>query len=127
MRIAIPTNSPGGLESTVSDHFGECDKFTIVDLNPEESIIEDIKVSIIENKDHLNCGSLILRLQKLKVDLIIINKIGKRPIQIIQEENIPIYASQGTVREVIHCFYQDHLQAIKNSNICPGTNSCQIQ
>jgi predicted Fe-Mo cluster-binding NifX family protein len=31
MRIAVPSEQPGGLESAISAHFGHCPCFTIVD------------------------------------------------------------------------------------------------
>lgn len=38
MRIAIPTNSPGGLDADRSDHFGHCDIFAMVDIDEKMQI-----------------------------------------------------------------------------------------
>lgn len=38
MRIAIPTNNPGGMEAARSDHFGHCDVFTLVDVDAENNV-----------------------------------------------------------------------------------------
>ena len=38
MRIAIPTNNPGGMEATRSEHFGHCDVFTLVEVDAENNI-----------------------------------------------------------------------------------------
>ena len=46
MRIAIPTNNPGGLEASRSDHFGHCEVFTIVSLAADKSI-EKVSRSMI--------------------------------------------------------------------------------
>lgn len=32
VKIAVPTNNPGGMAATRSDHFGHCDLFTVIDL-----------------------------------------------------------------------------------------------
>ena len=36
MRIAVPTDAPGGLDGKRSDHFGHCDVFTLVDIVDEK-------------------------------------------------------------------------------------------
>ena len=33
MKIAIPTNAPGGIEGARSGHFGHCDVFTVVEVS----------------------------------------------------------------------------------------------
>ena len=42
MKIAIPTFSPGGLDSTINPHFGKCDTVTFVTV--EENAIEETNV-----------------------------------------------------------------------------------
>lgn len=32
MRVAVPTNNPGGLQGVRSDHFGHCDLFAFLDV-----------------------------------------------------------------------------------------------
>jgi predicted Fe-Mo cluster-binding NifX family protein len=56
MRIAIPTNSPGGLDSERSDHFGHCDIFTLVDIDEKHEIKD---VAIIQNGDHEAGGCMV--------------------------------------------------------------------
>lgn len=46
MKIAIPSNSPGGLEADRSDHFGHCDVFTIVDLDAEKNSIKTVAEAV---------------------------------------------------------------------------------
>ena len=36
MLIAIPSEAPGGLDSTISEHFGHCGAFTIVEVEDGE-------------------------------------------------------------------------------------------
>lgn len=53
IRIAIPTNSPGGFEAERSDHFGHCDIFTLLDVDDSKEIKN---VTTIQNSDHEASG-----------------------------------------------------------------------
>lgn len=35
VKIAIPSDQPGGLEARVSEHFGHCDLYTIVEVDAD--------------------------------------------------------------------------------------------
>ena len=120
MRIAIPCNHPGGLEAKISHHFGECDSFTVVELEKENPTIEGCKVQLIENRDHLLCGTVILRLRKAGIDTIIINKIGEQALKLVEDEGIPIYAGSGTPQQAIQDFIADRLKKVTLENICYG-------
>ena len=48
MLIAVPSEAPGGLDSTISEHFGHCGAFTIVSIANGEIG----EVSILENSGH---------------------------------------------------------------------------
>ena len=120
MYIASPCNAPGGLEAEVSNHFGECDVFTVIDIDTKNPNLDEANVKLIENPDHLNCGMVILRLQKAGIDVIILNKLGYDALQIIQKENIPLYAGKGTVQEVLKQFLKNQLQEVTAANLCEG-------
>ncbi len=120
MYIAIPCNSPGGLEALVSNHFGECDLFTVVDIDPKTPDINESNVQLIDNPDHLNCGMVILRLKKVGAEAIILNKIGRTALEILQKENIPLYAGHGIVQDVLKQFTANQLQEVSDANICAG-------
>ena len=54
MLIAVPSDAPGGLDSTISEHFGHCGAFTIIE-------VEDGKlgeVVILENGGHEHGGCM---------------------------------------------------------------------
>jgi predicted Fe-Mo cluster-binding NifX family protein len=121
MRLTIPCNSPGGLRSEVSKHFGECDVFTIIEIDPSDTQLISLRVDLLENKDHLNCGSLIFRLKSIGTDAVIVSRISDRPFELLQKENISIYAGEGIVRNVIERFCKNNLFELTQANICPGT------
>ena len=121
MYIAIPCNAPGGLEAEVSNHFGECDVFTVIDIDTKNPNFDESNVKLIENPDHLNCGMVILRLQKAGTNVIILNKLGHSALQILQKEDIPLYAGTGTVQEVLKQFLKNQLQKVTAAaNLCEG-------
>ena len=122
MRIAIPCNFPGGLEAEISEHFGECEIFTFIDIDPKRPIEGNLKIHLMENSNHLNCGTLLLRLKKAGIDMIIVKKIGKDALEIIKKEQVPIYSGNGTVLKIIDDFQKNQLGKLTQSNICNGKN-----
>ena len=124
MRIAIPCNSPGGLEANVSDHFGECDIFTIIDTDLKGPIEANANVHLMENDTHLNCGILFLRLKKAGIDLLLIKQLGKKALQIIQNEQFPTYVGNGTVLQILDDFRKNKLKEVSQFNVCPGKGDC---
>ncbi len=121
MRLTIPCNSPGGLKSEISKHFGECDVFTVIEIEPPDIQLNALKVDLLENKDHLNCGSLIFRLKSIGTDAVIVNRISDRPFELLQKENIPIYWGEGIVQNIIEEFCKNNLSQITQANLCQGT------
>ncbi len=119
-RIVIPTEFPGGLKAKISNHFGECDIFTLIEIDPKEYPLKPPKVRLIKSGNHLNCGILILRLKKAGTNIIIVNKIGLNALEIIKKEHIPIFAGKGTVLHVIENFCSNQLKQISKTNICLG-------
>lgn len=120
MKIAIPTEYPGGLEAKISNHFGECDVFTVVEIDPKQTDFKNTKVILIKSRNHLNCGALLLRLRKAGTNVIIVKKIGSNALEIIELEKIPIYAADGTVLQVLDKFRSNQLDQISKANICLG-------
>jgi predicted Fe-Mo cluster-binding NifX family protein len=61
LRLAVPSNNPGGLEAGRSDHFGHCDLFTLVDIR-DNKIVE---VETVSNQEH-GAGGCMVPVQFLK-------------------------------------------------------------
>ena len=120
MNIAIPCNAPGGLEAEVSNHFGECDIFTVINLDIKNPQFDESNVKLIENPGHLNCGMVILRLQKVGTDVIILNQLGHNALHILQKENIPLFVGSGTVQQVLKQFVKNELHKVTAANLCEG-------
>jgi predicted Fe-Mo cluster-binding NifX family protein len=100
MKVAIPSNAPGGLEATISPHFGRCDVFTIVEI-VEGKIVD---VNIIENRAaHFGYSMTPAELLASSgVDAIIAQGMGPKAMQLFAQSGIAVYmTSATTVREAV--------------------------
>jgi predicted Fe-Mo cluster-binding NifX family protein len=128
MRVAIPTNNPGGLEAGRSDHFGHCDAFTIVTLSPENKIEQ---VEILANGGH-EAGGCLVPVQLLStagVEAIVVGGMGARPMQGFAGAGIKVYfANRETVPDVttvIEHFCLGKLPLMHPEQVCQGSGNCQ--
>ena len=99
LRLAVPSDNPGGLEAQRSDHFGHCDLFTIIDI--KDSAISN--VSSVSNKEHKAGGCMVpvALLRDQGVDAIVVGGIGARPLQGFNEVGISVYfADRNNVQNV---------------------------
>ena len=55
MLVAIPTQSPGGLDASISDHFGHCDSFTLIELSADG---QPGTVRVLPNQGHEHGGCM---------------------------------------------------------------------
>jgi len=94
MKVAIPSNAPGGLEATVSPHFGRCDVFTIVEI--EEGKI--VGVNIMENQAaHFGYSMTAAELLASSgVDAIITQGMGPKAMQLFAQSGIAVYMTSAT-------------------------------
>ena len=54
MKIAIPSEEPGGMKAAVSAHFGHCAAFTLVDVDGADVG----QVTILPNGGHVQGGCM---------------------------------------------------------------------
>ena len=127
MRIAVPSNTPGGLEAERSDHFGHCDIFTIVDFDEKKEIE---KVFTIANGDHAAGGCLVPVnvLHEGGAEAIIVGGMGARPMQGFAEVGIAVYFADRntmkTVADVVAKFIQGQLPMMHVDQVCKGSGNC---
>lgn len=126
LKIAVPTNNPGGIGATRSEHFGHCDVFTIIDL-------EDGKVSAVgtlANVEH-GAGGCMVPVQLLKnsdVDALVVGGMGMRPLLGFNQVGIEVYFAHHQeyldVESVISGFLQDKLVIMQPQQTCQGGGDC---
>ena len=126
VKLAIPSNNPGGLAAERSEHFGHCDIFTVVHLEKGE-----IKgVDTVSNEEH-GAGGCMMPVGYLKennVDAIVVGGIGKRPLQGFNEVGISVYFAHhhehGDVETVVKGFVMDNLPLMQPEQACTGGGEC---
>lgn len=127
MRVAIPTNNPGGLLAERSDHFGHCDVFTVVELDGQQAIKA---VTTIANGGH-EAGGCMVPVQLLKdaqVQAIVVGGMGARPMRGFADAGISVYfadrENMKSVQEVVDGFAAKRLPVMHADQVCKGSGNC---
>ena len=127
MRVAIPTNNPGGLDASRSDHFGHCDIFTVVEVDEGNKMLS---VETLPVPDH-GAGGCMVPVQALKdagVNAIVVGVMGARPRQGFSEAGINVYwADRNTVPDVtavMDKFSAGLLPSMNDEQVCQGGGDC---
>jgi FKBP-type peptidyl-prolyl cis-trans isomerase 2/predicted Fe-Mo cluster-binding NifX family protein len=95
MLVAIPTKSPGGLDAAISDHFGHCDSFTLVEIDSEG---RPGAVKVLPNQGHEQGGCMapVQLLHGEGVGTLISGGMGGRPLEGFQSVGIKVYFHENT-------------------------------
>lgn len=127
MRIAIPTDNPGGLKANRAEHFGHCDIFTLVDLDEGKGIRS---VETIANGGHEAGGCMVPVnvLHQAGADAIIVSGMGARPMQGFTGVGIKVYFAMGeggaTAHDTINKFIANQLPLMHGDQVCQGSGNC---
>jgi len=116
-RIAIPSEAPGGLDARRSGHFGRCECFTMVDVT-DGRVGE---VQILHNAPHTEGGCLapVTMLADHKVDAIVVDGIGGRPLVGFNQVGIAVHAGTGAdVRSAVSAFIHGGLPVVGLEGAC---------
>lgn len=119
IKLAIPSEQPGGLEANRSGHFGRCALFTLVELKENEIV----NVSIIENPPHAENGCLrpVSLLAEQNVNAILVNGIGGRPLSGFNSVGIKVYLGNGlTVKDCVKAYLKGNLTTMSMDDTCRG-------
>jgi predicted Fe-Mo cluster-binding NifX family protein len=124
MRIAIPSEAPGGIQATVSDHFGHCAAFTVVEVDGTGLA----SLTVIPNPDHESgdCLALLRLLREARTDVLVVAGIGRRPLVAAERAGIDVGSSEGaqTVADVVELIRRGRLRRFDASNVCGGGGHC---
>ena len=127
MKIAIPTNNPGGMEASRSDHFGHCDVFTVVEVDADKKISS---VETLPVPDHGAGGCMVpvKTLSDAGVNAIVVGGIGARPMQGFAEVGIDVYwADKNSIpnaADVMDKFSAGMLPKMNVDQACQGGSNC---
>ena len=127
MRVAIPSNKPGGMDAARSEHFGSCDVFTVVNLDEKQAT----GVEVVENVPHESGGCLapVSVLQGAGVTAIVVAGMGARPMQGFSEAGITVYYADSNqspdVKSAIEKLAGSGLPEMYSAQACKGSGNCQ--
>lgn len=118
-RVAIPSDSDSGLDSTRSGHFGKCNFYTLVDIAGNEVVA----VQTMKNGGHTvgGCDVPVRLLKGWDVNKVVVAGIGGRPLAGFLQEGIQVYSGLGnTVSETVSAYTQGQLGPIQQDQVCGG-------
>ncbi|AGB41029.1 hypothetical protein Halha_1070 [Halobacteroides halobius DSM 5150] len=106
-KLAIPTNG-----EQVASHFGRCPEFTIVEIEGDEIV----KQQVIENPGH-KPGFLPRFLNEKGVDFILAGGMGRKAVNLFDENNIEVVTgATGEIDTVIKSYLANSLET--EEDIC---------
>jgi len=118
LRVAVPSEAPGGLDSARSGHFGRSTYFTLVDIVDGEIG----PVDVVANRPHSDggCMSPVLTLGENFVDAVIVAGIGQRPLLACVQAGIRVFAGEdrADVRSAIEAFVEMELSPVGPDATC---------
>lgn len=117
MKLCIPTATNEGKLAQVHAHFGSAPYFTVYDSQQDQ-------VNVLSNADHGHahgaCHPLSV-LQGIRLDAVVCGGMGRRAIQLLNEQGIKAYrAMTGTVEQTIQQYLRQELPEMTIENACAG-------
>ena len=120
MLIAVPSEAPGGLDAQVSDHFGHCQVFTLVQV--DDGQIGGVK--LVPNQGHEQGGCLVPVgiLQQNGVQTLVAGGMGARPLAGFQQAGITVYFKEEatTVSQAVQQVIAGKARVFGPAQTCGG-------
>ena len=120
MKVAVPSMNPGGMEALVSEHFGHCDIFTLVDV--EDNQVSEITLLPNAGHEQGGCMAPVMLLKNSGVDILSAGGMGMRPLAGFQQVGIQVFFNEGakTVGEALDKFIQGQCRVFGPAQVCGG-------
>jgi len=125
MLVAVPSDSPGGLEARISDHFGHCDVFTLVEI--EEQQVGAVTVLPNDAHESGQCMGPVMLLKEKGAEGLVAGGMGARPLSGFQEVGITVYFKGGaqTVRDAVQLLIAGECPEFGPAQTCGGHGACE--
>ncbi|MCL7486658.1 MAG: NifB/NifX family molybdenum-iron cluster-binding protein [Desulfobulbaceae bacterium] len=127
LRIAVPTDAPGGLGAKRSDHFGHCDLFTLVDVTDDGNISTIQTVNNIEHGAG-GCVRPVKLLRENNVNTIVVSGMGARPLQRFAEAGIKVLFAPRNfaedIQSLIDGVVKNAFAPMDEKDVCQGHGNC---
>jgi predicted Fe-Mo cluster-binding NifX family protein len=117
VKVAVPSEQPGGLAAQRSGHFGRAECFTIVDIVGDQ--VGD--VTVLQNMPHAEGGCMapVMLLSQQRVNAIVVDGIGGRPLMGFNQVGIAVHAGTGqTVEHSVRAYALDLLPRVDPGSAC---------
>ena len=120
MKVCIPSFLPGGLNASVSEHFGHCEVFTVADIENGE-IVKAWPLSNDDDGQEHNCAIPVQRIMNEGVKHMIVGGIGRGPLMGFEQLKIDVYTgAKGTVEETLKAYIKGSLDLADLNVVCKG-------
>lgn len=115
MKIAIPTE-----DGRLCSHFGHCEAFTFVDVNPDTKEILNIETLVPEEGVSCQSAGWIAR---QGADIILAGGMGARPLGVFSQNGVDVVSGcpELKVEELVKQYLDSSLETGENS--CSGEHS----
>lgn len=120
MRIAFPSQAPGGLESDLSAHFGHCDAFTMVDV--ENGEVTSVEIEFNGGHEQGGCMAPVMQLKNAGAEALVAGGMGARPLAGFQQVGIQVFFNEGmqTVGEALNLLLSGQARVFGPAQTCGG-------
>jgi len=124
MLVAVPSEAPGGLEAKISEHFGHCPAFTLVQI--DDGKVGEVTVLDNQSHDEGGCMAPVTLLEEKAVDALVAGGMGGRPLAGFQKVGITVYSSEdaGTVGEAVQLVADGKAREFDPTQTCGGGGGC---
>jgi predicted Fe-Mo cluster-binding NifX family protein len=111
MRIAISAENENGLDSPVSQHFGRCPYFTLVDVEGQEIT----GITSVNNPyyGHHEPGQVPAFIKSQGADIMLTGGMGGRAVAFFQQYDIqPVTGASGSARQALQNYLAGELRDV---------------
>jgi predicted Fe-Mo cluster-binding NifX family protein len=121
MRICIPVEEDGGLESLPYEHFGSAPRFLLHDTDTSET-----KTICNHDNNHVHGACSPLKaLSGHQIDAVIVGGMGARAVAGLQAMGVRVFRSQdGTAEQNIASYLKNQLEELTPENACTHHHAC---
>ena len=116
--IAVPSCTPGGIDAEISEHFGHCDLFTLVEIDNGAVISVDSLPGVAHQ--HGGCMVPVDLLADRGVKILIADGMGMRPLIGFNQVGIDVYRNGGASRvgQAIQAFLSGSMARFSPESSC---------
>jgi len=114
MRIAVPSETVGGLDDAVGEHFGRVPCYTVVN---NDTGVAEVVPNTSEHRGGVGLPPELLA--KAGVQVLVCRGLGGRAIAMFEELGVRVYVgADGTVRDAVRHYNEGRLREATDADAC---------